>query len=386
MKLARQLARWKDAGLIDAQAAEKIAAFEARAERPFVWYALGVLGAGTLALGVISVVASNWQAIPAGVKLALDVMLLSGLACATYVAQARGRTFATEVLVMLLYGGALASLGLIGQIYQTGTPLYQALLVWSFSTAPMMLLGRTRLLANVWLLGLASTHGMAFEALFDALSQRWDAATFRNIAAVLCFVSPLMYAGLARAPWLLRERAELSRAFTEAAWLAIAGAGLMVQFLWYTSLTSSETLSWGLLVNLGFAVASAWSIPARYADWPKAAQHAASGLLIACALSLALATGFARGALSYVGALVQVGVLALVAYGLYALGLRKAFQTCTALIGLRLLVVYFEAFGSLLDTGMALMSGGLLTLFLAHVWRTRVLALGKGEEDARRHG
>ena len=38
------------------------------------------------------------------------------------------------------------------------------------------------------------------------------------------------------------------------------------------------------------------------------------------------------------------------------------------MIGLRILAIYFEVFGTLLDTGLGLVSGGALTLALVWLW------------------
>ena len=43
-------------------------------------------------------------------------------------------------------------------------------------------------------------------------------------------------------------------------------------------------------------------------------------------------------------------------------------SAATALLALRLLIIYFEVFGTLLSTGIGLISGGLLTLGLAWLW------------------
>jgi hypothetical protein len=68
MSLGGKLERWQREGVIDAETAARIAAFEARQRRPIALYAMAVLGAGTVALGIVSIVAANWDAIPARVS------------------------------------------------------------------------------------------------------------------------------------------------------------------------------------------------------------------------------------------------------------------------------------------------------------------------------
>ena len=64
MSLDRKLARWESAGLIDGATRARIRDFEQSERAPIALYALGVLGAGTLALGILSVIAANWDGIP----------------------------------------------------------------------------------------------------------------------------------------------------------------------------------------------------------------------------------------------------------------------------------------------------------------------------------
>jgi hypothetical protein len=61
-------------------------------------------------------------------------------------------------------------------------------------------------------------------------------------------------------------------------------------------------------------------------------------------------------------------VWALIGLAAYRLGRYRALNVATAVLGLRLLIIYFEVFGSLLDTGLGLLTGGLLTLLIAWAW------------------
>ncbi len=59
MKLDKKLEAWKQAGLIDADAAEGIRTFEAGSNRPILLWAMGGVGALAIALGFVSIVAAN---------------------------------------------------------------------------------------------------------------------------------------------------------------------------------------------------------------------------------------------------------------------------------------------------------------------------------------
>ena len=63
----------------------------------------------------------------------------------------------------------------------------------------------------------------------------------------------------------------------------------------------------------------------------------------------------------------------------------RLLNVATAMIGMRILAIYFEVFGTLLDTGVGLVSGGLLTLGLVWLWARKRKQFERelgGSEDA----
>jgi uncharacterized membrane protein len=379
MSLDRKLTRWRDAGLIDETTRARIEAFEHAERKPVVLYALAVLGAGTVALGIVSVIAANWDEIPGGVKLACDLVLGAGLAVATFFAVERRRTLATEVLVTLFYGFTLASLALVGQVYQLGTPTWQALVVWSVATLPLVLIGRSRYLAALVCTGLATTHGFALEALFDHLEHgaRLDRAAAQNIMAAVAFASPLVYVPLARVPWLLRERPEFAHTLSAFAFAAVLLGGFGLQFVWYDHVWSADTLSWALVITALCTLALAAALPRLYPELPVRGRRALAAILGYGWLTLAIGTAVPHESHELVGALLQLGWLVLCAWAALQVARLRLFNLLTALIAVRILVIYFEVFGSLLDTGLGLITGGALTLLMAWIWRRKTRDLGQ---------
>jgi uncharacterized membrane protein len=389
MSLEHKLARWRDAGLIDDATRARIAAFEDGQRKPVVLYALGVLGGGTVALGIVSIVAANWDAIPAPVKLGCDLLLAALLAAATYRSAQRGQRLLTDVLVTVFYGFTLASLALVGQIYQLDTPTYQALLVWTVATLPLALLGHSRYLAALVVCGIAITHAVSLEALFDHLarSARMSEAAERNLVALVVFVSPLLYVPLARMPWLRRNRPEFAHTLDVLSWSAVLLAGFGLQFVWYERIGAGESLSWSLLATAAVTTGLCAALARLYPEMSAAARRTLVAILGFGWLTLAIGTGFGRGAVDFVGAILQVAWIALFAWWSLQTGLLRAFNALTAAIAVRVLVIYFEVFGSLLDTGVGLITGGLLTLAIAWFWRhqTRDVAQRLGPQTGGGH-
>lgn len=389
MSLEGKLARWREAGLIDAATAERIDAFEHAGRRPVVLYALGALGAGTVALGIISIIAANWDGITGSVKLVCDLLLGAVLAAGTAYSVLHKRALLTEVMVTLFYGFTLASLALVGQVYQLGTPTYQALLVWSGATFPLLLLGHSRYLAALGVCGLATTHGFSLEALIDYVSRdgRLSDDVERNLLASLVFASALLYALLGRVPWLVRERPDYARTLTALGWCAVLGFGFALQFVWYEDINAAQTLSWALPVTALIAGTFCMLLLRWSPTLPQAGRRGIAALLGFGWLTLAVGMSFAREDVTFVGASLQVVWLGLFAWTAVKLGMLRTFNALTALLALRVLAIYFEVFGSLLNTGFGLLSGGLLTLLLAWFWRKKSrglaerLAPGRGGID-----
>ena len=110
-------------------------------------------------------------------------------------------------------------------------------------------------------------------------------------------------------------------------------------------------------------------------------------LLVLLVLLLVLSYGpllIGTKELELVGALVFIGLWAVVAWVGYASHNARLLSAATAVIGLRVVIVYFEVFGSLMDTGLGLVTGGLLTVGLTYLWarKRREISSRFEEEDS----
>lgn len=387
MALDRDLERWLKAGLIDAATRERIAAFEGARRRPTLLYALAGLGATTIGIGIVSIVAANWDAIGRPAKLGVDLALGLLLAGGLYWSVTRERRVATEVLAGIDFFFVLASLALIGQVYQINAPTYRALVTWSLATALLMSLVRTRLLGFLWLAGLFATVVATEAHHLERLRERagLSGAALAEWIALAGFATPLLFLCAARTPWLVRERPAVSATWSGALWLLVVLAGFGLGFLFYEAVAPEQRLHWSIGATAGLVAGFAAALPRLHPTLPARAVLGLRLLLGASWLVFALAAGLARGELEAVGAIAQLGVLALAAWTVLSLGLVRVFHLVTGAIALRVLVAYFEVFGSMLSTGLGMITGGLLTLLLAWLWRRSSPELaahvaGDGEE------
>ncbi|MEK7474088.1 MAG: DUF2157 domain-containing protein [Candidatus Coatesbacteria bacterium] len=137
--LDRQLDGWSELGLISAAQAGAIReqrARESAAARVAPFTILASLGGVSIGVGIILLVAYNWENIHRGWKLAGFGLLLAGLAEASArLPRTRPTLGAATILVWM--AAPLAGIGLWGQVYQlSGDPL-MPLLVWLALTAPV---------------------------------------------------------------------------------------------------------------------------------------------------------------------------------------------------------------------------------------------------------
>ena len=367
MRLAKKLREWRDEGIIDASTAERIAEFEATRKRPLLLQALAGLGATTVGIGLVSVVASNWAGIDYPWKLGGALAIGLALAVATARSARAGRSLATDALALVYYVFTLACLALLGQIYQTGTPAWQALTVWTAATAPLMLLTRSVFSGVSWFVGSSITATLATIAFVETLDSS-DVQT--NAAVVLLFVWPLLTMALSRGSWMRRERPGLATALSGCSWAAILATGAFLPFVFYGSIGSGDTLGWSVPVVALLAAGMMALLPRWYASLPPTARYGLSSAVGIGVLVLITGTTFARGDAEALGAIVQVLYLAVLTWTGLRMGWTTAFNFLTAVIALRILVIYLEVFGSMLSTGLGMITGGLLTLAMAWAWKS----------------
>lgn len=378
----RLLQRWRDAGLLDDETAARIRAFEqehAGPARPYLFYALGGLGALSIGIGLISIVAANWDEISPTFKLTAALVLLAGLALGTEATARRAArsqgglsvsAWGVDVLVFLYYGATLACISLVAQIYQMGGKAQHALAFWSLVTVPLLLQGRGRLLMAVWLWALQGT------VLFNVFLWSDQEMSGRREVVVNCsamMASSLVIMALGSLSRLRRSRPQLAsvaQGLGLAQWLILAS---LAQQLWYERGSRYDSArdyaAVGAMVSMVLAVLV---LVVRRLSGARGAAFAVVLLLGTLSCYLPLLVPHDDGTARLVGALSFLALWVLVGWHGLRSGSLGLFNLATAIIAVRLLIVYFEVFESMLRTGLGLVSGGLLTLLMAWIWLRKV--------------
>jgi uncharacterized membrane protein len=358
MVLERRVRLWVQAGLIDEGQATRIVAFERQGERPWLLYAFGALGALAVAIGLLAVVAANWDHIPGGLKVANALVTVAACGVGLFYLRRRGSSRALEVLLAVFYGLVLSTIALIGQVYQLGGATHHALLAWSALTLPMMTLGRSPYLAVLWTFGLQWTIGTWCVWLIDSPIDR------SGLALAITGAVPWMWLLVGSSSWLERRRPQYATLFrsvgiTEILLCATIGTHA---FYFRTSQESWNELWLGLATVTVVTGLLGW----RWSSHPQA--RTITGWLGLNALFTYVPALVSAGEPSFLAALCFLVLWIATAVAAHRLGALGLLNLATGVIGVRLLVVYFEVFGSLLDTGLGLIGGGLLTLFLVWLW------------------
>jgi uncharacterized membrane protein len=138
----RRLKAWEAAGLVDATTAARIRDWESAHASPVAMRAVIGIAALAIGLGLVSLIAANWDAVPGVVRLGIHFALLVALAFWLWRKTPTGGIAAEAGLFVLGMLG-LTFFGHIGQVYQTDSPLWQPLALWLLLFAPSVLLRGT---------------------------------------------------------------------------------------------------------------------------------------------------------------------------------------------------------------------------------------------------
>ncbi len=361
----RKLKAWLDAGLIDAATAARIRLWEAEHSRPLALWAVIGIAALAIGLGVVLVVAANWDDIPAMVRLSLHLALLAG---ALGWLAARGNALAAEQpwgLEALLFVTAMLGmtfLAHVGQVYQTASPLWQPLTLWLALFAPLLLLRGQSWLAALLLFTVTVYAAWDYAEPAGAFWGRSDRPG--ALAVTMVTALPLLYAPLAAwwrgrssrpAFWLRLEQVGFAYAVGATSLIAIASVEKSFNS------DSNEFLSFGMLaLRAVIALAAGGAIAAAR---PGKSGQATGGILALCAAVLLLAYPLSGN--QVVAALVFMLLWAGIAAASLHAGWRGVFQLAVGVIAMRLIVLSFELDDDLLTSGAGLIFSGLLILGIA---------------------
>jgi uncharacterized membrane protein len=365
-QLQKKIASWVAQGLIAPEQAERILAYESRVpERPWTLYGIAGVGVTALVTGIISVIAANWNDITPWVKLSCYFLLQGGVGYG-FLRSATRPGLLRETWLTLFVPLFLAGIGLIAQIYNLHGDGWQALLMWLVITLPAVWLAQSWALVNLWTVAAFGTS-----LIWAAAHRSGGIPPFGRA----CFVAavPLTFVAIG---FLGEHVRGFNRYFRSAslAWgmlIVLAVGSPLANILWNVADEGLRShfgylaVPWAALLA---ACVGAWMQPGVKAE-VRAATVAVLGASGLCTtLPLFFGSDEDSVGIKVVGALGFFCTWALVA-ALAAYSQRKRwFDVASLVIALRIVVVYFEVFGSLAMTGLGLIFSGVVILGIAFAW------------------
>lgn len=356
-----RIGRWREAGLIDEDTARRLTLFEAEA-RPMFGSTLTLIGALSIALGVVAVVSANWDALPIWLKLSAHIVVNLGLGLwAAYAAktEAQGRWLVDAPLI-ILSASTLAFIAHVGQAFQLQGDLLSPLATWCVLTTPFMLaLGRSAAARWAWTATLAATGLGVVDVYGEALIEAHLVGACVAGVIVLCFAAPLAARGERLAPW--------GTHFQNIALVMLVTLASTTQIMWREQFNIHDVAGvWTETIN-ALAVAVIGLTAASFAltgrpPWRRPISafvvftpvYAALPLLVGGAGSVVVEA--AAVCLYWLG-------IALLAHGA---GRFWLYKLAVIVVTMRLFGVFLEAFGGLLMTGGGLILAGALFLGLGY--------------------
>ncbi|HMT93309.1 DUF2157 domain-containing protein [uncultured Thiothrix sp.] len=379
--IEKKLQIWEQQGLLTGDQYEAILSFEQGKKHNNNWwlYSLLILGSAIIGLGIISLIAANWVQIPDSLKLGTDFSLLVSLAVAIFWYQNLNKPIVADSLIAIFMILCLASIGLIAQIYHINGRWYHAIMLWSVICLPIALFARHVVVHFLWV---SLFINAAVWSSVDLAGGNLR-SSMRELPAVL-LLAPLLSATLyllaRRVAILHRTSSSFFFWFQISALIALIAIDLMrsgadtqvFDWHWYLPawLTSALLISLILLRHV-------------YKPLNKALLIAAILLLVLYYEPSILFTGQTRYTFTALDSVIRASlwsaddirapVLTILILFLYAIhagnsGYHRTFNLITFLIGLRFVVLYFQAMGGLAATGIGLILSGLMIIGIAWFW------------------
>lgn len=364
MNLQKKLAEWQQHKLITAKQAKAIGEFEAKAGKPVLSYLLWALSALFIGVGIISLIAANWQSIPAAVKLIADFTLLTLCGWAVFYTRDWQKQYLNEALLLLYALLILATIGLIAQVYQLQSHDYRAFFAWSVLCIPLLPLSRYRALSWVWLpvfifSGLDLLDNFSWYHSWQGfISGDYPAGEYLFILFLIAFA----YAATCRREVLMAFNLALRD------WLVIGAAVLTVYLDFFLGYHSG--------IHAGIFPPAAVFLICLAAILTILNIRRALSLFDVWILASLTVFAWMFGFIGrynvlneLLGFILTLSILALLLVYAYRFGNAKLMNLAAVLIAFRVFGGYLQVFGSLTATGFGLIFSGLIFLALMIIWK-----------------
>lgn len=374
MNLVKKLALWKQENLISETQQHAIIEYENKQQKPLALYTIFAFSMFCIGLGIISLISANWQEIPSSIKLFFDFVILSLTAYGIYYSKENAKQNLLDALILLYAILIMASIGLVAQIYQLQSENYLAYFIWAMLTLPFIFFTSKKVLVFVWLpVFIMSSLDLLlnivwFDKIINIINNNYPLALVVSFITLLSlFYVALSHYAKNKIPTLI-----YSLKFWLICYITLAIISMdffakgQVLFLYYNQVISSE-YGWEVVWLIISAILVAISILIHMSYRFKQGYLLGSIVCIIFAYSL-LYTYLPKTTLNveFIGFSLTLLILLDVAFFAYKSNNIKLLNLATIILALRVFIVYLQVFGSLLTTGLGLVSSGVVLLLVVY--------------------
>ncbi|WP_185903117.1 DUF2157 domain-containing protein [Bacteriovorax stolpii] len=348
--LRKKMDLWLKEKVIDIETYSKIIDYEKSNFRLSGSHFVLGLGVVAIAVGIISVIAANWYNISKETKILLNIIFLILLASQTYFSFKKNYKYLLEIFSTLYFFSIIATFALFGQVYNVTNDIFITLSYWLLLGTPLIMLTKTKYVAYFYsalILGwaiagvryfshtLTSSYSMFvlipivvfyFSLLFKILGKNEISESLKNLAR---FSLSILFMIVAPLLWRVDQN------FPIEASKAIVSIFVSVPIFFY--LFKKFSMHWTLVALLIY-------------------------FYIQIPVILSIGDQKELSAIFFILIWLSIGYLS------YEDKNKKLFDISFVVISLRIIVIYFEVFGSLLNTGIGLIATGCFLMIAFYLW------------------
>lgn len=185
MSLAKKTNRWVEQHIITTEQAQAILNFEKSRNNGTFWRIAFIIAGLLIGLGIISLVAANWEYLPNALKLLGAFALLGGTSYATYWHLQQENKGWKEFFAILSFLLVAATIGLIAQIFNQGGGWQSFALAWALLGLPFVFVSRSTFFHMCWLVLFFSQFDL--EWLGDCFKTLSSSTLSLGILCALCY-------------------------------------------------------------------------------------------------------------------------------------------------------------------------------------------------------
>ncbi|OFW84317.1 MAG: hypothetical protein A2018_07455 [Alphaproteobacteria bacterium GWF2_58_20] len=366
-----KLASWEEAGLITHETADAIRVQEASTASRHFGRSIVLLGLFAILLGILAIISANWNVIPDTVKIGGHFLFLNVVSAAFLQISATRNTspLRVDAALFFFWGTLLSFMALIGQVYNIHSDPLRTIAFWTALSTPIILtLGQGRFIASAWLFALVAS----FSNLADYLGG-FTSPYFPE--PFLLWLLPLALISLGQLPVFSLWRKNFGEIFLAWGVMTFALIVLAAQFIWYENditpifVRDHDSITSLFRIFVACFMLATSALPAsllflreRKNALPWLAYLSGGAILALLPICLSLVVH---------GAVISAIMFILACLGMAWFGIRTGLghlaSAAILLIAVRLIIIYFELFGSLMNTGFSLILGGILAILVARL-------------------